>query len=293
MRKREGFQGQKAIVLPQSVLRDLNSNQVTKLLFVTDVGYYPKAHYHYRERTSGSDQHILIYCTEGRGWVETDSTRMKVSKDQYFFIPAKMPHSYGADNDDPWTIYWIHFKGSLSGIFIKDEITLTSIGELNNFFRNDRRIRLFDELYQNLLMGYSQENLEYSSICLWYLLGAFTYLPQFERIRSVQQHDIIEKSILYMHDHIEETINLGEIADYCGYSVSHFSMIFKKKTSRSPIEYFSNLKIQRASQMLDFTDMPVNEIADKLKFEDPFYFSRVFKKLMGLSPTEYRRKKKG
>lgn len=293
MRKREGFQGQKAIILPHSVLRDLNNNTITKLLFVTDIGYYPRAHYHYRERTSGSDQHILIYCTEGKGWVESGTLRLKVSKDQYFFIPAKMPHCYGANNNDPWTIYWIHFKGNLSDIFVKDEITITSIGESNNFLRNDRRIRLFEELYQNLSMGYSQENLEYASICLWYLLGAFTYLPQFERIRSVQQHDIIEKSILYMHDHIEDTINLNEIAEFCGYSVSHFSMIFKKKTSRSPIEYFSNLKIQRASQMLDFTDMPVNEIAEKLSFEDPFYFSRVFKKLMGLSPTEYRRKKKG
>lgn len=293
MRKREGFQGQKAIILPQSVLRDLTANQVTKLLFVTDIGYYPRAHYHYRERSSGSDQHILIYCTEGKGWVNTGTARMKVLKDQYFFIPAKTAHSYGADNNDPWTIYWIHFKGSLSGIFVKNEIALTSIGESNNFLRNDRRIRLFDELYQNLSMGYSQENLEYASICLWYLLGAFKYLPQFERIRSVQQHDIIEKSILYMHDHIEENINLGEIAEFCGYSVSHFSMIFKKKTSRSPIEYFSNLKIQRASQMLDFTEMPVNEIAEKLNFEDPFYFSRVFKKLMGLAPSEYRRKKKG
>jgi AraC-like DNA-binding protein len=293
IRKREGFKGQKAIILPQAVLHELKANAITRLLFVTDIGFYPKAHYHYRERSSGSDQHILIYCTMGKGWVETDSGKLKVLKDQFFIIPAKKPHKYGADNRDPWTIYWVHFKGDLAGSFVNDEVSLISIGPAENMMRNDHRIRVFEELYQNLTMGYSNENLEYASICLWYLLGAFTYLPQFERIRAVQQHDIIEKSILYMHEHIESEINLSELSSFCGYSISHYSMVFKKKTSRSPMEYFNNLKIQRASQMLDFTNLQVNEIATQLHFDDPFYFSRVFKKTMGLSPSEYRKKKKG
>jgi len=291
-RKKEGFKDQKAIILPQSIRSEIQMNPLTKLLFVTDIGYYPDAQYHYRNRQDGSEENILIYCTHGKGWVEAGNSNKKVKKDQYFIIPANTPHKYGSDNQDPWTIYWLHFTGDIGIFFVRNEFIISNLDPVENT-RNDRRIRLFEELYQNLSMGYSTENLEYASICLWYLLGSFSYLPQFERIRAIQQSDMVEKSIMYMHDHIDGVINLTDLASLCGFSVSHYSMVFKKKTSRSPIEYYNNLKIQKACQMLDFTHSNIKEIAIGLHFEDQFYFSRVFKKMMGVSPMEYRKKKKG
>lgn len=207
-------------------------------------------------------------------------------------IPANLPHNYGADDSSPWSIYWFHFTGTQAFLFSNDTVTLSRINTSENT-RNDRRIRLFEEIYQTLSMGYSKENLEYTSICLWYLLGSFNFLPQFERIRTIQQTDVIEKSILYMHDHLTENINLQELAAHCGYSVSHFSAIFRKKTTRSPIEYFLDLKMQNACQQLDFTNKRIKEIASDLAFEDQFYFSRLFKKIIGISPVDYRNKKKG
>ena len=63
------------------------------------------------------------------------------------------------------------------------------------------------------------------------------------------------------------------------------------KTGFSPIEYFNHLKVQKACQYLLFTDLRVKEIADKLGIEDPYYFSRMFSKLMGMSPGTYRTKR--
>jgi AraC family transcriptional regulator, arabinose operon regulatory protein len=292
VRKKEGFNNQNAIVLPKYIQSELELNPLTKLLYITDIGFYPKARYHYRERLSGSEQHILIYCFEGRGWLEMEGQRKKIQKDMYFIIPAGMPHQYGADDATPWSIYWLHFKGEQAHRFSGNSLILKELKPAENS-RNDRRIRLFEEILQNLSMGYSMENLEYASVCLWYLMGSFNYAPQFERIRSVQKTNVIEKSILYMHAHIHETMNLKDLAAYCGYSVSHFSLIFRNKTTRSPIEYFIGLKMQHACQMLDLTEMHIKEIAEDLAFEDPFYFSRMFRKTMGVSPAEYRKKKKG
>jgi AraC-like DNA-binding protein len=292
IRKREGFKGQKAIIIPQFVQNEMHTRSLTKVLFITDIGYYPSAQYHFRERLTGSDQNILIYCTDGKGWIEVNNNRRQVSKDQFFIIPAKAQHSYGVDNVDPWTIYWIHFTGENAADFVKTDFSITNIYPDENV-RNDRRIRLFYEIYQNLSMGFGTENLEYASICLWYLLGSFSFIPQFERIRAIQQHDIIEKSILYMQEHLDQKVNLTELAEHCGFSVSQYSLIFKKKTSRSPIEYFINLKIQHACQLLDFTSSHIKEISSQLDFEDQFYFSRVFRKVMGVSPIEYRKRKKG
>jgi AraC-like DNA-binding protein len=292
MRKREGFNGQKAIVLPQYIQEGLSSAPMTKLLFVTDVGYYPAAQYHYRERPSGSEQHILIYCIEGKGWIEINNTKRKVYKDQFFIIPAHEPHKYGSEETFPWTIYWIHFSGEISNKFLRSNFSIIDLNSAENQ-RNDRRIRLFEEIYQTLSMGFSNENLDYSSICLWYLLGSFQYIPQFERIRSIKQYDIIERSILFMQENTYNKISLDKLASHCGLSVSQFSLVFKKKTSRSPINYYNSLRIQNACQMIDFTNLTIKEISLQLDFADQFYFSREFKKAMGYSPREYRKRRKG
>ena len=63
-RKKEGFTNQRAIVLPEAIKKILVGNELTNLLYVTDIGYYPHATGHYRARRYGSQQHILIYCTE-------------------------------------------------------------------------------------------------------------------------------------------------------------------------------------------------------------------------------------
>jgi AraC family transcriptional regulator, arabinose operon regulatory protein len=290
--KSDGFYNQVAIVLPEYIQSELQQNPLTKLLYVSDVGFYPKAQHHYRMRPKGCEQNILIYCIEGSGWVETNNVKKRIETGCFFIIPADLPHTYGSDDRTPWSIYWIHFTGIQAPLFCNQALLYNTLHSGENT-RNDRRIRLFNEIFQNLSMGYSKENLEYASVCLWYLLGSFSFLPQFERIRTIQQSDIVEKSILYMHNHLNETVTLHDIAAHCGYSDSHFSLIFKKKTTRSPIEYFLDLKMQQACQMLDFTTQPIKAIALELSFDDPFYFSRLFKKYIGISPIDYRKKKKG
>jgi AraC-like DNA-binding protein len=292
LRKNEGFKDQKAIVLPQFIQEELRTWELTKLLYVTDIGFYPNALYHYRDRPSGSEENILIYCIEGSGKIEINNIERNVNKNQFFIIPAHVPHKYASENSNPWTIYWVHFTGEIAYRFLGEAFSIVDINSDENT-RNDRRIRLFNEIYQTLSMGFSAENLEYSSICLWYLLGAFRYIPQFERIRAIKQRDIIEKGILYMQEHINKKITLAELANHCGFSVSQYSLIFKKKTSRSPIKYFNDLRIQNACQMLDFSNMYIKEISSQLDFEDQFYFSRAFRKVMGVSPFEYRKKNKG
>jgi AraC-like DNA-binding protein len=70
--------------------------------------------------------------------------------------------------------------------------------------------------------------------------------------------------------------------------VSHYSSLFKKKTGFSPIDYFNHLKIQKACQYLQFTQLRIREIALKVGISDPLYFSRLFTQTMGYSPKEYR-----
>lgn len=291
-RKKEGFTNQKAIVLPQTIKEILNSNEITQLLYVTDIGYYPQAIGHYRARKHGSQQHILIYCTEGEGWYSIDGQRQKVSKDQFFIIEAKTPHIYAASEKNPWSIYWLHFTGEKSLLFKSFYNKLHKIDESPNARIKDR-ILLFEEIYQNLEMGYNTDNLEYTTLCLWHFIASFKFIPQFREINKTKQGDIVQDAINYMKKNIEKKLTLEDIATSMKYSVSHFGQIFLKKTGHTPLNYFNQLKIQKACQLLDFSDLRIKEIAEALGFYDQYHFSKSFYKQVGETPSNYKKRKKG
>ena len=85
----------------------------------------------------------------------------------------------------------------------------------------------------------------------------------------------------------------GRICQAGGLSVSHFSELFREQVHQSPLSYFTQLKIRAACRLLDLSGKPVKAVALETGYSDPYYFSRVFKKVMGISPENYRAIKKG
>jgi AraC family transcriptional regulator of arabinose operon len=295
-RIKSGFMGERSIILPAPVVDDFKLTELGSLLHISYIGFYPKASYHFRSRTKEeASRYILIYCVEGQGWFELNGQLQKVEANQVFILPKGHAHSYGSNNKQPWTIYWIHFDGSQAEFFAEGfEKPMHVLPEKDS--RIEDRFKLFEELYSTLKNGYSRSNLEFSITTLFYFLGSLKYLSTFrasERSdQTSQQRDVAEESIHYMRENIRKRINLKEMAEFVGYSASHFSALFQQKTGYSPLNYFNHLKIQEVCHLLDLSDMKVNQISMLFGFEDPFYFSRLFTKTMGYTPSDYRKKKK-
>jgi AraC-like DNA-binding protein len=289
-RKKEGFQGQKAIVIPRKILSSrCANNDIISTLYVTDIGYYPKAKFHYRERPHGADQHILIYCHEGKGEATIQKNKYVIEAGDFFVVPMKMAHAYAADERNPWTIYWVHFKGSISDSIVS--LIQKQVNGFKGFIQfNNKSIELFNEIYGQLERGYSSDHLQYSNMCLWHFLTTFIY-NNYDTKGKSQQVDAIDQAINFLREKTDQVLTLEEIASAVNLSVAHFSYLFKNKTGFSPIEYFNHLKVQKACQYLLFTDLRIKEIALELGIADQYYFSRLFSKVMGLSPNEYREKR--
>ncbi|MDL2208591.1 AraC family transcriptional regulator [Parabacteroides sp. OttesenSCG-928-O15] len=285
----DGFRGEKAIVTPYNVRQFQAANDITKQLYVTHIGYYPQARQHYRVREKGADEYIFIYCEKGAGWIDYEEERFHLKENCYFIIPAGMKHAYGADARNPWSIYWLHFKGENIAMFASLMGKLIHIEQAERSRQQDR-IELFNEMYQNLDMGYNPENLEYISFCLMHFLASLKYVSQYREIKKPQESDIIQKSILYMKDNLENRISLEDIAEAVGYSSSHLNALFTQRTSYSPIEYYNQLRIQRACSYLQFSQLKIKEIAFRLHYYDPFHFSNAFHKEMEITPREYRKR---
>lgn len=289
MKKEDGFPGQISFVIPDRILALVKNNPLIAELFITDIGYYPQARFHFRERPAGSSQLILIYCVEGQGEIRLKETTHLVSADRYFIIPAGMSHSYHSDEQNPWSIYWIHFSGLKSSSYARFAGQVVPI-ERSKTSRISDRVDLFSEIFRNLDRGFSVETLEYVNLCLPHLLASFTHLSQFRLIKESGEKDPVAQSINFMLEQLTKKLKLDEIATETGLSASHFSRLFQNRTGHSPIDYFIQLKIQRACRLLDNSGWMIADVAREMGFEDQFYFSRVFRKVMGMSPGEYRKR---
>lgn len=299
IRIKEGFRGQRSLVIPKMITDMLERDSLGAALHITDIGYYPSARHHFRERHEATGQFVLIYCVEGRGWYRIGDTRYDVADGQFFILPDDRPHAYGSDNDSPWTIYWIHFKGTLAPQYAAGMHTPHLIAPAGDSRIADRTT-LFEEIFFTLKAGYSIENLHYALSLFHHYLGSLRYIRQFRLAgasATASEASFAEtacsSAIKFMKENLERHITLSQLAEFTGYPPNHFSAIFKRTVGHAPISYFNLIKIQAACQMLDSTDMNINQIAAKLGFDDTYYFSRLFNKIMGMPPTAYRNADRG
>jgi len=293
IRKSEGFEAEKLLVMPEYVAEELASAELTRTLHITDIGYFPRARYHYRERPEGCNTHIFMICADGEGWVEPeDSSAVRITRRQMVVIPAGVPHRYGASEHDPWTIYWFHLHGTDAAELIRlyglaqgpIELSHASYAELVEIF-NECYCLLEDKPFSLQVHVHAAQSVRRL------LSGIGMAAASAGRSEPGDRH--LERAFAYMTERIDRSISLEELARHTGISRQHLIHLFKQETGMPPIEYFLRLKMQRAGQLLHLTSMSVKEVAMVVGIDDPYYFSRLFRKRMGCSPSSFRSKPKG
>jgi AraC family transcriptional regulator, arabinose operon regulatory protein len=290
--KGEGFPGQRIAVLPRAVLAQARELPLLRGLMPTDVGYFPRAKGHLRERTQGVDQAIFIYCVRGAGWCELNGTRHAVRTGEVLVLPPETPHVYGAGDLKPWTIHWFHAQGTLIQKYLA-ELNVSLDRPVVFLGEDPQWMALFEEVLGALEHGYTQQQLLHASHALAHLL-AITIRHRHESWR--EQPDAPQKiaqTIAYMKQHLNQALQLDALAALATLSRSRYTALFKEQTGFAPIDYFNRLRMHSACQLLDTSDLSVKDIATSLGYEDPLYFSRVFRLVTETSPTEYRRIHKG
>ncbi|WP_184542976.1 AraC family transcriptional regulator [Mucilaginibacter sp. FT3.2] len=288
-KRRQGFEGEKFISIPQKVLRDAKTRDPELFhIYITHIGYFPKASFHYRERRKGCEDNILIYCLQGKGHYIVDNKRFEVHSNQFILIPATDKYiRYWADNDDPWTIYWVHFTGDKIDEFNRSLNLSITRGPVHIPF-NENAITIWHNIYQTLEMGYSLENINSACFCLYHIIATFLMPERHIQHDTDDEGDIITKTIHNMRDNLNKKLSVEDMAGKHNLSVSHFSNLFRKATGMPPIDYFIHLKMQKACQLLYANGDKIKAVAAHLGYEDPYYFSRIFKKYIGSSPEQYR-----
>lgn len=284
--------GRQRIEIPKTILRSkVLQNDFLKDFHVRSLGYYPRAKGHYTYRKNGLPENFLFYCVDGHGWYQLEKQKFEIGPNEFFILPRNTEHAYGSLEADPWSIYWIHFGGDSLDSF--NDLQAVKLHFKPVHVKNNGEITTaFTQIYKTLELGYSIDNLLFAKMCLTHFINLFIFNARFFATQSKERPDCVDAAILYMQKHITENVSLNELSSYSNYSVSRFSSLFKQKTGYAPIDYFMQMKIQQACQQLDFTDRSIKEIALTMGFDDPYYFSKRFKQVIGLPPQRYRLLKK-
>ena len=290
--KGEGFPGQRIVVLPRPVMTAVSHHALIGGLMPTDAGYFPQARGHRRERLAGVDQAIFIYCIKGAGWCELGGQRHTVRAGDLVVIPPDTAHSYGADGSRPWSIYWLHGKGVRLAAFL-DDLGATAAAPIIRVGENLQLVSLFEEIVETMEHGYAQHQLLCASQAFRHLLAVMIRSRRESQAELPDTRFKVAQTIAYMKQHLDEPLKLDALAALAGLSRSQYAALFKEQTSYTPMDYFTRLRIHRACQWLDTSDLSVKAVAAKLGYEDPLYFSRVFRTVNAVSPLQYRQMRKG
>ncbi|MCZ6831727.1 MAG: AraC family transcriptional regulator [Gammaproteobacteria bacterium] len=270
---------------PSFMVEKLARHPLTKDCYPTAMGYYPEATEH-RMRRDRHDDNLLIYCVSGHGKLDTLDWRGSIQPGQVLLLPQGLSHQYQADADDPWTVYWVHFQGASTRIFIqylgyREGTPVLEAGISPSL------IASFTSLMGVRRTGYSDRAFINAANQLRYLLSQMAL-----EIRATQahvQHNFnLDQLRAYMLEHIDQSVSLDTLAALANMSKYHFSSKYKKLTGYSPIKHFLNMKMEHACLLLDSSELSIKAIAAELGYEDQLYFSRLFSKTIGQSPRAYR-----
>lgn len=287
-RKRDGFKNERYVKFPTMNFPSYLAHPLVEHTYATELGYYPKAKHHYRERLDGADEAIMFFCQEGQGticiYTENHWEKISIQPFSIFCIPPKIPHYYYSNDADPWSIIWVHFSSPLIEQLPIQSFTLASMSDGQK--REILEASLI-ELFSMDRKNYTLENAIFIANLLRHILvTSYYYL---DTTHSNQKKDyLLTACIQYMAQHLQAFITLEDLSQKFNVSTSYLNKIFKKETGKSPIGFFTKLKMDEACKLLRITKLKIIEIAKELGYDDPYYFSRLFKKYNHMSPKAYR-----
>ena len=279
----DGFTGQRMVVTAGPAVRAALARPVTRRLTVTDAGFFPRAAHHGRSRPDGAEQHILLVCTHGTGWFRTAEATVAVGRGDALVIPAGEAHEYGATREDPWTIWWLHVVGT-DALELTQAARVAAGGPVSHLRDPAAAASLVSQAIDALDDG-TTGGLVRAAGAAW---NALAHVVATGRRRPGPSSSPVERAAEHLRTTTPQRTSVESLAAMVGLSVSQFGALFREQVGVPPLRYQSDLRMARARELLDSTDLTVAAVAAACGYADPLYFSRQFSRTHGLSPTQHR-----
>jgi AraC-like DNA-binding protein len=233
---------------------------------------------------------IFFYCIKGRGWCEVEGRRHEILPGQLVVMPAKMERRYATYGERSWSLIWIQLAEITTEAFDSKTSLIPQTTTLEAA-ENAQALALFQAVLQALELPSQQCLLQVSQMAAD-LLDSATAGQRKSCQLETDTAGRIGRTVEYMKDHLNESLRAATLAGVANMSLPHYFAQFKRIMGGSPIDYLIKLRMEHARRLLSETSWSVKEVAVSLGYDDPLYFSRVFKSINQAAPSDFRAKNK-
>lgn len=265
-------------------------NVVGKYRYLPNTEYpsitHPSAYYFTWEKGRVIHEYQIIYITKGQGIFETKTASYEINAGCIFILRKGEWHRYRPLKKFGWTENYIGFDGELADFFLQKQKVLREI-EVVDLGEQEVLIDTFHKLFDLA----NNENPCFQQIASGLIIKLLGYIVALENYKPFAGNDmekIIQEVCANIREHIEEEFNFEKLVQNYEISCSHLRKMFKQYTGKSPHQYYLDMKIIRAKELISNTRLSMKEIAFTLGFESIHYFSRLFKSKVGVAPSSFR-----
>lgn len=249
--------------------------------------HHPSGYYFNWEQGRLLNEYQINYITEGKGILETKAGKYQIKPGSILLISPNVWHRYKPLLKTGWREQYVGFNGPIASQFLShplfsSELPVIQIGMHEEVL--DTYLKIFD-LAKDEKPGYQQ----IASGMIVKLLGYLLSFEMQKEFTGKRIATIIEDARFKMRAAVDGNIDLKHLADHYNIGYSYFRKMFKNYTGVAPHQYYLELKIMRAKELLLSTDKSVKEISFELGFQSIHYFSRIFKIKIGQNPSEFRK----
>jgi AraC-like DNA-binding protein len=229
-------------------------------------------------------EYQIIYITKGRGVFEASKQTHVIVPGSIMVVFPGVPHFYKPEYEVGWTEYWVGFKGPHADAlcqqgFLSPKKPLYEVGLQNSL------LAIYEQIFELVQSQQPLYQIRASSLVLTLIAEILSH--ERKAVQYTHSEQLVEKAKFVMEENIYSDINLNGVGDMLGVSTSHLNAVFKSYTAMTPYQYFISIKIRKAKELLEREDFAIKEVAFRLGFDDPYYFSRLFKKKTGITPSRW------
>lgn len=236
-------------------------------------------------RENGRSDYHILFITEGTCFIRENGVEIPVNAGSVILYLPHERQEYYVKEGIKTTSYYVHFSGTGCERVLKD------FGISSRYFHVGKAPRA-EELFRRMIEEYYFKRPYSDKLCASYLysiLGLLGRKRLFSDDDSVKSSNRIEQVCRKMIQDYTADVDIAAYASECNVSTSRFLHLFKESTGASPGNYISSIRIKKACELLENTDLSILNVAEQVGICDQNYFSRLFKKHMGVSPSEYRK----
>lgn len=239
-------------------------------------------------RPSGRGDYQLIYINSGKLHLYEDGEERIIAKGNMILFRPGTPQVYSIHLADKPETYWVHFTGGEVDDLLdhygmpKDKLV---------FFTGTSAD--YPWLFRQMIQELQIRRVNYEDLLNISLQHIFLMISRFLKEGTGLDSDTlneVERATHYFNENYNKSISIKEYAAERHMSDCWFNRIFKKITKVTPMQYIISLRITSAINLLENTDHSIKHIANAVGYDDQYYFSKLFKKATGTSPSEYRKR---